>query len=158
MNIDLPKSAAELIHEESSERDPVLFAVIKQSFDVGKVGLTKKAHAFKLPCKHSPTKMTWWSCTGLMEHLKTHVDEESIDKIKEEYARKCRRKSKDILEFMNIEKTDALKKSICNFLLERNMPLSLLKSEEFKNIKNVGDLVSENTMRTYMRRMEHLFI
>eukprot|EP00924_Labyrinthula_sp_SR-Ha-C_P002713 snap_masked-scaffold_13-processed-gene-4.53-mRNA-1 protein AED:1.00 eAED:1.00 QI:0/-1/0/0/-1/1/1/0/256 len=38
------------------------------------------------------------------------------------------------------------------------MPLSLLRSEEFKNLKNVDDLVSENTMRIYMKRMEHLFI
>eukprot|EP00924_Labyrinthula_sp_SR-Ha-C_P005536 snap_masked-scaffold_68-processed-gene-0.86-mRNA-1 protein AED:0.41 eAED:0.41 QI:0/-1/0/1/-1/1/1/0/347 len=38
------------------------------------------------------------------------------------------------------------------------MPLSLLRSEEFKNIKNADDLVSENTMRIYMKRMEHLFI
>eukprot|EP00924_Labyrinthula_sp_SR-Ha-C_P009452 augustus_masked-scaffold_2-processed-gene-24.40-mRNA-1 protein AED:0.42 eAED:0.42 QI:0/-1/0/1/-1/1/1/0/452 len=38
------------------------------------------------------------------------------------------------------------------------MPLSLLRSDEFKNIKNADDLVSENTMRTYMKRMKHLFI
>eukprot|EP00924_Labyrinthula_sp_SR-Ha-C_P001165 snap_masked-scaffold_7-processed-gene-15.8-mRNA-1 protein AED:1.00 eAED:1.00 QI:0/-1/0/0/-1/1/1/0/94 len=94
MNIDLPKSAAELIHEESSGRDPVLFAVIKQNFDAEKAELTNKVHIFKLPCKHCPRKMTWWSkkCyTGLMEHLKTHVDEESIGKLKEEHARKRRR-------------------------------------------------------------------
>eukprot|EP00924_Labyrinthula_sp_SR-Ha-C_P007715 augustus_masked-scaffold_28-processed-gene-1.0-mRNA-1 protein AED:0.43 eAED:0.43 QI:0/0/0/0.5/1/1/2/0/500 len=93
-----------------------------------------------------------------MEHLKTHLDEETINNLKEEHARKRRRKSKDILEFMNIEKNDAFKKYICNFLLEKNMPLSLLRSEEFKNIKNADDLVSENTMRIYLKRMEHLFI
>eukprot|EP00924_Labyrinthula_sp_SR-Ha-C_P012455 snap_masked-scaffold_10-processed-gene-7.10-mRNA-1 protein AED:0.42 eAED:0.42 QI:0/0/0/0.5/1/1/2/0/455 len=38
------------------------------------------------------------------------------------------------------------------------MPLSLLRSEEFKNIKKADDLVSENTMRVYMKHMEHLFI
>eukprot|EP00924_Labyrinthula_sp_SR-Ha-C_P002380 maker-scaffold_16-snap-gene-2.51-mRNA-1 protein AED:0.24 eAED:0.26 QI:0/0/0/1/1/1/2/0/526 len=105
--------------------------------------------------------MTWWSkkgYTGLMEHLKTHLDEETIEKLKEEHARKRRRKSKDILEFMNIEKTDGFKKSIAIFLLRKNMPLSLLRSEEFKSIKNADDLVSENTMRLYMKRMEHLFI
>eukprot|EP00924_Labyrinthula_sp_SR-Ha-C_P003606 augustus_masked-scaffold_3-processed-gene-0.5-mRNA-1 protein AED:0.41 eAED:0.43 QI:0/-1/0/1/-1/1/1/0/511 len=93
-----------------------------------------------------------------MEHLQMHVDEESIEKLKEEHTRKRRRQSKDILEFMNFEKTDAFKKSICNFLLEKNMPLSLLRSEEFKNIKNADGLASENTMRLYMKRMEHLFI
>eukprot|EP00924_Labyrinthula_sp_SR-Ha-C_P005408 snap_masked-scaffold_1-processed-gene-30.27-mRNA-1 protein AED:1.00 eAED:1.00 QI:0/-1/0/0/-1/1/1/0/123 len=105
--------------------------------------------------------MTWWSrkgYTGLMEHLKTHLDEETIEKLKEEHARKRRRKSKDILEFMNFEKNDAFKNSICNFLLEKIMPLSLLRAEEFKNIKNADDLASENTMRVYMKRMEHLFI
>eukprot|EP00924_Labyrinthula_sp_SR-Ha-C_P011990 maker-scaffold_26-snap-gene-1.5-mRNA-1 protein AED:0.24 eAED:0.24 QI:0/0/0/1/0/0/2/0/515 len=105
--------------------------------------------------------MAWWSkkgYTGLMEHLKTHLDEETIEKLKEEHARKRRRKSKDIMEFMNIEKNDAFKKSICNFLLTKNMPLSLLRSEEFKNIKKADYLVSENTMRVYMKRMEHLFI
>eukprot|EP00924_Labyrinthula_sp_SR-Ha-C_P009484 augustus_masked-scaffold_2-processed-gene-25.51-mRNA-1 protein AED:0.37 eAED:0.40 QI:0/-1/0/1/-1/1/1/0/579 len=150
-----------MIHEAASGRDPVLFAVIKQNFDVEKAELTKKAHVFRLPCKHCPRKMTWWSkkgYTGLMEHLKTHLDEETMNNIKEEHARKRRRKSKDILEFMNIEKNDAFKKSICNFLLEKNMPLSFLRSEEFKNIKNADDLVSENTMRTYMKRMKHLFI
>eukprot|EP00924_Labyrinthula_sp_SR-Ha-C_P005725 augustus_masked-scaffold_14-processed-gene-3.0-mRNA-1 protein AED:0.18 eAED:0.18 QI:0/-1/0/1/-1/1/1/0/490 len=93
-----------------------------------------------------------------MEHLQTHVDEESIEKLKEEHARKRRRQSKDILEFMNFEKSDVFNKSICKFLLTENMPLSLLRSEEFKNIKNADDLVSENTMRVYMKRMEHLFI
>eukprot|EP00924_Labyrinthula_sp_SR-Ha-C_P005208 snap_masked-scaffold_1-processed-gene-24.37-mRNA-1 protein AED:1.00 eAED:1.00 QI:0/0/0/0/1/1/2/0/348 len=38
------------------------------------------------------------------------------------------------------------------------MPLSLLRSEEFKNVKNADGLVSENTMRIYMKRMGHLFI
>eukprot|EP00924_Labyrinthula_sp_SR-Ha-C_P000696 augustus_masked-scaffold_7-processed-gene-1.50-mRNA-1 protein AED:0.42 eAED:0.42 QI:0/-1/0/1/-1/1/1/0/498 len=93
-----------------------------------------------------------------MEHLKTHLDEETIEKLKEEHARKRRRKSKDILEFMNIEKNDAFKKYICNFLLEKNMPLSWLRAEDFKNIRLADDVVSENTMRVYMKRMEHLFI
>eukprot|EP00924_Labyrinthula_sp_SR-Ha-C_P009463 snap_masked-scaffold_2-processed-gene-24.1-mRNA-1 protein AED:1.00 eAED:1.00 QI:0/-1/0/0/-1/1/1/0/94 len=94
MNIDLPKSAAELFHEEPSGRDPVLFTVIKQSFDVERAELTKKAHVFKLACRHCPRKMTWWSkkgYTGLMEHLQMHVDEESIEKLKEEHTRKRRR-------------------------------------------------------------------
>eukprot|EP00924_Labyrinthula_sp_SR-Ha-C_P007648 snap_masked-scaffold_42-processed-gene-2.17-mRNA-1 protein AED:0.74 eAED:1.00 QI:0/-1/0/1/-1/1/1/0/498 len=161
MSIDLTKSVTEMIHEAASGRDPVLFAVIKQNFDVEKAEVTKREYVFRLPCKHCPRKMTWWrkkGYTGLMEHLKTHVDEETIQKLKEEHARKRRRKSKDILEFMNIEKTDAFKKSIANFLLTKNMPLSLLRSEEFKNIKNADDLVSENTMRIYLKRMEHLFI
>eukprot|EP00924_Labyrinthula_sp_SR-Ha-C_P012468 snap_masked-scaffold_10-processed-gene-7.9-mRNA-1 protein AED:1.00 eAED:1.00 QI:0/-1/0/0/-1/1/1/0/95 len=83
------------------------FVVIKQNFDVEKAELTKKAYVFKLPCKHCPRKMTWWSkkgYTGLMEHLKMHLEEETIEKLKEEHARKRRRKSKDILEFVNIEK------------------------------------------------------
>eukprot|EP00924_Labyrinthula_sp_SR-Ha-C_P002200 snap_masked-scaffold_19-processed-gene-3.17-mRNA-1 protein AED:1.00 eAED:1.00 QI:0/0/0/0/1/1/2/0/233 len=134
MNIDLTKSATEMIHEAASGRDPVLFAVIKQNFDVEKAKLTKKAH------------------------LKTHLDEETIEKLKEEHARKHRRKSKDNLEFMNIEKSDAHNESIANFLLTKNMPLSLLRSEELKNIKNADDLVSENTMRIYLKRMEYLFI
>eukprot|EP00924_Labyrinthula_sp_SR-Ha-C_P005720 augustus_masked-scaffold_14-processed-gene-3.4-mRNA-1 protein AED:0.43 eAED:0.43 QI:0/0/0/0.5/1/1/2/0/553 len=150
-----------MIHEAASGRNPILFAVIKQNFDVEKAELTKKAHVFKLPCKHYPRKMTWWSkkgYTGLMEHLKTHLDEETINNLKEEHARKRRRQSKDILEFMNFEKSDVFNKSICNSLLTKNMPLSLLRSEEFKNTKNADDLVSENTMRVYMKRMEHLFI
>eukprot|EP00924_Labyrinthula_sp_SR-Ha-C_P010698 augustus_masked-scaffold_49-processed-gene-1.6-mRNA-1 protein AED:1.00 eAED:1.00 QI:0/0/0/0/1/1/2/0/414 len=161
MSIDLTKSAAEMIHEDDSGRNPVLFVVIKQNFDVEKAELTKKAHVFKLPCKHCPRKMIWWSkkgYTGLMEHLKTHVDEETIEKLKEEHARKRRRKSKDILEFMNFEKSDVYNESIANFLLTKNMPLSFLGSEEFKNIRNADDLVSENTMRIYLKRMEHLFI
>eukprot|EP00924_Labyrinthula_sp_SR-Ha-C_P015387 snap_masked-scaffold_115-processed-gene-0.1-mRNA-1 protein AED:1.00 eAED:1.00 QI:0/-1/0/0/-1/1/1/0/321 len=161
MSIDLTKSATEMIYEDSSRRDLILFAVIKQNFDAKKAELTKKAHVFKLPCKHYPRKMTWWSkkgYTGLMEHLKTHLDEETIEKLKEEHARKRRRKSKDILEFMNIEKNNAFKKFICNFLLQKNMHFCLLRSEEFKNIKNVDDLVCENTMRIYLKRMEHLFI
>eukprot|EP00924_Labyrinthula_sp_SR-Ha-C_P007896 snap_masked-scaffold_28-processed-gene-4.53-mRNA-1 protein AED:1.00 eAED:1.00 QI:0/-1/0/0/-1/1/1/0/149 len=93
-----------------------------------------------------------------MEHLKTHVDEETIQKLKEEHARKRRRKSNDVLQFMNIEKNDAFKNSICNFLLEKNMPLNLFRFEEFKNIKNTDDLVSEKTMKTYMKRMEDLFM
>eukprot|EP00924_Labyrinthula_sp_SR-Ha-C_P016103 augustus_masked-scaffold_4-processed-gene-19.17-mRNA-1 protein AED:0.26 eAED:0.28 QI:0/-1/0/1/-1/1/1/0/578 len=150
-----------MIHEAASGRDQNLFAVIKQNFDVEKAEFTRREYVFKLPCKHYPRKMTWWSkkgYTGLMEHLKTHVDEESIEKLKEEHARKRRRKSNDIMEFKNSEKNDAFRNSIANFLLTKNMPLSLLRSEEFKNIKNADDLVSENTMRIYMKRMEHLFI
>eukprot|EP00924_Labyrinthula_sp_SR-Ha-C_P002716 snap_masked-scaffold_13-processed-gene-4.54-mRNA-1 protein AED:1.00 eAED:1.00 QI:0/-1/0/0/-1/1/1/0/94 len=94
MSIDLTNSATEMIHEDASGRNPVLFAVIKQNFDVEKAELTNKAHVFKLPCILCLRKMTWWSkkgYTGLMEHLKTHVDEESIGKLKEEHARKRRR-------------------------------------------------------------------
>eukprot|EP00924_Labyrinthula_sp_SR-Ha-C_P007519 maker-scaffold_24-snap-gene-5.53-mRNA-1 protein AED:0.23 eAED:0.27 QI:0/0/0/1/0/0/4/0/263 len=93
-----------------------------------------------------------------MEHLKTHVDEETIEKLKEEHARERRTKGKDILEFMNFEKSDVYNKSILNFLLTKNIPLRLLRSEEFKNIRLADDVVSENTMRVYMKRMEHLFI
>eukprot|EP00924_Labyrinthula_sp_SR-Ha-C_P016542 snap_masked-scaffold_6-processed-gene-6.26-mRNA-1 protein AED:1.00 eAED:1.00 QI:0/-1/0/0/-1/1/1/0/75 len=73
MSIDLTKSAAEMIHDAASGRDQTLFAVIKQNFDVEKAELTKKAHVFKLACRHCPRKMTWWSkkgYTGLVEHLK----------------------------------------------------------------------------------------
>eukprot|EP00924_Labyrinthula_sp_SR-Ha-C_P016884 snap_masked-scaffold_6-processed-gene-17.8-mRNA-1 protein AED:1.00 eAED:1.00 QI:0/-1/0/0/-1/1/1/0/78 len=78
MSIDLTKSATEMIHEAASGRDQTLFAVIKQNFDVEKAEFTKREYVFKLPCKHCPRKMTWWSkkgYTGLMEHLKMYVDE-----------------------------------------------------------------------------------
>eukprot|EP00924_Labyrinthula_sp_SR-Ha-C_P009004 maker-scaffold_2-augustus-gene-9.45-mRNA-1 protein AED:0.29 eAED:0.31 QI:0/0/0/0.5/0/0/2/0/399 len=68
-----------------------------------------------------------------MDHLKLHVDQGTIDRLKEEHERMRRGKSKDILEFRNFEKSD------------------------FKNIKNADDLVSENTMRIYMKRMEYIF-
>eukprot|EP00924_Labyrinthula_sp_SR-Ha-C_P004587 maker-scaffold_1-snap-gene-5.43-mRNA-1 protein AED:0.80 eAED:0.83 QI:0/0/0/0.5/1/1/2/0/145 len=82
-----------------------------------------------------------------------HVDLGTMDKLKEEHERMRRGKSKDILELKNFEKSDVHNKS-----LTKNMPFSLLRSEEFKNIKNADDLVSENMMRIYMKRMEHLFI
>eukprot|EP00924_Labyrinthula_sp_SR-Ha-C_P000616 snap_masked-scaffold_27-processed-gene-4.21-mRNA-1 protein AED:1.00 eAED:1.00 QI:0/-1/0/0/-1/1/1/0/91 len=87
-----------------------------------------------------------------------HVDPETIDTLKVEHARKRRRKSKDILEFKNSEKSDVHNEPILSFLIRKNIPLSLLRSEEFKNIKNAVDLVSENMMRTHMERMEHFFI
>eukprot|EP00924_Labyrinthula_sp_SR-Ha-C_P002056 maker-scaffold_99-snap-gene-0.1-mRNA-1 protein AED:0.22 eAED:0.24 QI:0/0/0/1/0/0/3/0/332 len=161
MNTDSTKSAAKTIHDDASGRDQALFAVIKQSLDVEKAEFIKRENLFRLPYKHCLKKMTWWSkkgYTGLMEHLRTHFDEQTIKNLKEEHARKRRRKNKDILEFMNFEKTGAFKNSICNFLLEKNIPLSLLRAEEFKNIRKVDDLVSENTMRIYMKHMEHLFI
>eukprot|EP00924_Labyrinthula_sp_SR-Ha-C_P008487 maker-scaffold_32-snap-gene-1.38-mRNA-1 protein AED:0.28 eAED:0.31 QI:0/0/0/1/1/1/2/0/283 len=147
MSIDLTNSSSELIHEDSSRRDPILFAIIKQNFKIENVELTTKEHILKLPCRHCPREMTWWSkkgFTGLMEHLKMQVDPETIDRLKEEHARKRRRKNKDILEFKNFEKSD-------------NIPLSLLRSEEFKNIKNANDLINENTIRIYMKHMEYIF-
>eukprot|EP00924_Labyrinthula_sp_SR-Ha-C_P002204 snap_masked-scaffold_19-processed-gene-3.30-mRNA-1 protein AED:1.00 eAED:1.00 QI:0/-1/0/0/-1/1/1/0/70 len=70
MSIDLTKFAAEMIHEAASGQDQTLLAVTKQNFDLEKTELTKKAHVFKLPCKHCPKKMTWYSkkgYTGLLE-------------------------------------------------------------------------------------------
>eukprot|EP00924_Labyrinthula_sp_SR-Ha-C_P010252 snap_masked-scaffold_23-processed-gene-1.3-mRNA-1 protein AED:1.00 eAED:1.00 QI:0/0/0/0/1/1/2/0/247 len=155
MNSDSTKSAAETIHDDASGQDQTLFVVIKQSLDVEKAEFTKREYVFRLPYKHCLKKMTWWSkkgYTGPMERLRTHFDLETIKNLKEEHARKRRRKNKDILEFMNIEKL------MLSRILSKNIPLSLLRAEEFKNIRKADDLVSENMMRVYMNRMEYLFI
>eukprot|EP00924_Labyrinthula_sp_SR-Ha-C_P005219 snap_masked-scaffold_1-processed-gene-24.36-mRNA-1 protein AED:1.00 eAED:1.00 QI:0/-1/0/0/-1/1/1/0/61 len=56
MSIDLTKSATEMIHEAASGRNPVVFTIIKQNFDVEKVELTKKSARIQASLQTLPKK------------------------------------------------------------------------------------------------------
>eukprot|EP00924_Labyrinthula_sp_SR-Ha-C_P012114 maker-scaffold_26-snap-gene-4.5-mRNA-1 protein AED:0.30 eAED:0.34 QI:0/0/0/1/0/0.33/3/0/563 len=146
MSVDLTKSASDLILEDSERRDSALFLIVQQNYDVSNAKFTEKPYVFKLTCKHYTRSLTWWSkkgYSGLMDHLGTHLDKKEIEKLKNKYNRKRKRKNRKILRSGSSKKYKVHTGSVLNFLLETNLPLSLLSSEEFKNIKNADDLVKE---------------
>eukprot|EP00924_Labyrinthula_sp_SR-Ha-C_P011141 snap_masked-scaffold_51-processed-gene-1.55-mRNA-1 protein AED:1.00 eAED:1.00 QI:0/-1/0/0/-1/1/1/0/101 len=85
------------------------------------------------------------------------ITNKTIEKLKENHERKQQRKSKDILESKSYVSPKVHTRSVLSFLLNNYQALSLLISKEFKELRGASDIVSENTMRSYINHSEYIF-